>query len=98
DPICAADTIEIAIEAADGDRLDRDGCKKGVGLEGARTIESLARDVGREVEQDGRDAGVCEERRNLGGHRAGAEHGGGSYLLSHRAFAPLTNRSTTASA
>ena len=45
-----------------------------IGLELARLLEALSRDVGGEVEQQRRNAGVGEVSGNLRAHRAGAEH------------------------
>ena len=75
DPVGLGDAIEIGVEAAGGDELVGVGRELRIGLQLARLLESLPREVGGQVEQQRRDAGVGAVQRDLRAHRAGAEHG-----------------------
>ena len=66
---------KAVVEAAGRDQLPGVGREERIGLERARALQPLLGGVGRDVEQQRRNAGVGEVRGNLGAHGAGAEHG-----------------------
>jgi hypothetical protein len=65
----------VRIEAAGGDEPVRIGRELRIGLQLARLLETLLRDVRGEIEQQRGDAGVRAMQRDLRAHGAGAEHG-----------------------
>ena len=96
DPVGAGDPREVVVETADRDERRGVGGEERIRLQRAGALQPVARDVGREVEQQRRDAGVREMRGDLRPHRAGAQHRNRSNRRrgAHRARAPLMNRST----
>ena len=100
DPVDLGDSLQIAVEAANGDQRRSIGREKRVRLQGACALEAVARDLRGEIEQQRRHARVGEMRGDLRAHRPRAEDGDRPNRR-HRPrapFAPLRNRSTTTSA
>ena len=63
------------VEAAGRDQLPRIGREERIRLQRARALEPVARGIGRDIEQQRRNAGVGEVRGDLRAHRAGAQDG-----------------------
>ena len=100
DPVEAGESSEIGFEAARRHEPGGFGGKERIRLEAARPLQSVAGELGRQIEQQRPNACVREMCGDLGAHRAGAEDCKRSNRpgSSHRERAPLMKRSTTRSA
>src|SRR4030095_14466755 len=75
DPVGLTEAHESLLETRRGNDLPGLGCKKRIRLEGARALQSICSGLVSHVEQQDRDAGVCDVRRDLSPHDTGAQHG-----------------------